>query len=304
MESIFSGLFSFQYWQITTFFFVGVALFVFQKGWGRINQLALQDSELQPIKKYQRTAFFAGMFLILLILGSPIHHLATQMFSVHVGQHILLMALIPCLINLSNPLPILWLGLPQRLKTAVSQQVENPRWNTLKDGLHQVTSPGAAFVMATVTFWIWYDPQVHQLTRQYRWVHSLETTLLLSVALLYWWHILGAAPRIHRRMPPVVRILYTIMGTWPIKIVGLILLFSSQNVYQYPDVYQFSGLNINDQGVGAIIVWALGGFVFSSTATLLARDWMYNEEIKPIDPSPAWQNEYEMRAPGFPSARP
>ncbi|MEM7333874.1 MAG: cytochrome c oxidase assembly protein [Chloroflexota bacterium] len=298
MGSILAGLFSFQYWQAPTFILVGTAVFLFIKGRRYLAQTGYQ------LERYRQPAFFAGMGLVLLILGSPVHHLATQMFSVHVAQHILLMALIPCLINLSNPLPILWAALPGGLQTAVKQQFFRPNLASLRAGLHQVTNPGSAFVLATVTFWIWYDPKIHQLTRQYRWVHSLETTLLLFVALLYWWHILGSSPQIHRRMPPVVRILYTVMGTWPIKVVGLILLFSSQNLYQYPDAYQFSGLNINDQGVGAILVWALGGVVFSSTATILARDWLHHEEMKPINPAPAWQNDYEMRAPGFPSPRP
>lgn len=299
MNGIVTGLFLNNEWQFVTLICVGTAVYLFQKGWKIYHQSHKNQLNVKPRR---RMAFMIAMSLVAFILGTPIHHLATRLFSVHVGQHILLMALIPCLITYSNPLPILALGIPKPVKTSKYVQIVRVLLADAKSHLIQMSNPGVAFVLATVTFWIWYDPQIHQLTLQYRWVHTVETTLLLSVALLYWWHILGAEPHWHKPMPPVIRILYTMIGTWPIKIVGLILLFSNQNIYPYPDAYQFSGLNINDQGVGAILVWAIGGFVFSTTATILARDWLHHEEVKPIDPAPAWQTDHAMRAPGFPSS--
>ena len=298
MDSTTTGLFWLE-WQYSTLFLVITAVYLFMRG-----VKALAKNPTAPIKptRRQKTIFYIANLIILIVLASPFYTLATRLFSVHVAQHILLMALIPCLLTLSNPYPILKAGLPKQIKTYLAHPKLRAFYKSQTENIKHLTSPGVAFILATVSFWIWYDPKIHQLTLQYAWVHRFETTLLFFVALFYWWHILGAEPHLHQRMPPIIRILYTMVGTWPIKIVGLILLFSSQSVYQYPPSYQFSGLNINDQGVGAILVWALGGFVFSTTATILARDWLHKEELKPIDPAPAWQTDKAMRAPGFPSS--
>lgn len=297
MDGTNAGLFWLE-WQYGTLVLVGTAVCLFARGWQKRANPSNKNQDIYTRRRM--VSFYASIFFIILALCSPFYNLATRYFSIHVAQHILLMALIPCLLTVSNPLPILKSGLPKILKKLVQRIKLSQIFERYKESIIQITSPGVAFVLATVSFWIWYDPQIHQLTLQYAWVHRFETTLLFFVALFYWWHILGAEPRLHKRMPPVIRILYTMIGTWPIKIVGLILLFTSQSVYQYPPSYQFSGLNINDQGVGAIIVWALGGFVFSTTATILARDWLHTEEMKPIDPTPAWQTDQAMRAPGFP----
>lgn len=296
MDTVAPDIFALANWQFGILLAVATAVYLFVRGWQQPKEAYIRGMRLP-----RWVPFMVAMSLITLILGTPIHYLATKLFSIHVTQHILLMALIPCLINLSNPWPILREGVPLWVKAWLKAQVWNGRIQQSKAKIKEMTNPGVAFVLATVSFWIWYDPQIHNLTLQYRWVHTFETLLLLCVALLYWWHILGSEPHWHGRMPPLVRIIYTMVGTWPIKIVGLILLFSNQNLYAYPDAYQFSGLQINDQGVGAIMVWAIGGFVFSTTATLLARDWLGTEEVKPIDPSPAWQSDQGMRAPGFPS---
>lgn len=281
-------------WQLLPLIVLAGTAVVYLKGY-RANHIFV-TGEIFPARK---KIFLLALILALIVLASPIHTLATYFFSIHVAQHILLMALIPCLIAYSNPIPILAAGLPKLISQKIDQLSQSPRGRTIIKRTVQVTSPGNVFVLATISFWIWYDPMIHQLTLTYRWLHLFETSWLFFVALLYWWHIMSAYPRLHQPLPPIIRILYTIIGTWPIKIVGLILLFSSQSVYDYPQSFQLNGLNINDQGFGAILVWSLGGVVFSTTAAMIARDWLGGEAVKPVDPAPAWQTERGMGAPGF-----
>ncbi len=83
------------------------------------------------------------------------------------------------------------------------------------------------------------------------------------------------------------------------KLVGLILLFTTSSIYGYPANITFYDLQISDQSVGAAIVWAVGGIVFTWTAVLLMRTWLKVEDDKPTLPESLWGTEELMVAPGF-----
>jgi hypothetical protein len=100
-------------------------------------------------------------------------------------------------------------------------------------------------------------------------------------------------------MPPVVRILYALIGAGPVKIIGFILLFSTQSIYNYPASLHFRGSNINDENLAGILIWLLGGIVFTWTAVYLAREWLSLDDDKPYLPHSHWSNEEAMLAPGF-----
>jgi cytochrome c oxidase assembly factor CtaG len=126
----------------------------------------------------------------------------------------------------------------------------------------------------------------------------MEIVTLFTVALLNWWHVTHALPHVHPPMRPVVRVLYALISVWPVKLVGLILLFADRPIYQYPASFQFSGLQINDYSLGAMIAWVIGGTVYAVTCILLLRRWLITEEEKPALPESVWATDEAMLAPG------
>jgi cytochrome c oxidase assembly factor CtaG len=237
--------------------------------------------------------FFAGLGLLLLALASPLHQLASQYFSMRVTQHLLLVAWIPALLMAANPLPQLLAGLPEGWREWL--QGKRP----FVEKIRPLTSRGATWIFFVSTFWIWYDPTIHQATLTYPLLRLLEVTLLLSAALLYWWHITAAYPQWHQPLPPLARAAYTLIGATPIKMVGLILLFNPKTAFSYPQTFHLSGLDINDYNVGSILIWVLGGIVYTATTTLLLRDWLQAEEDKPPLPISTWSSDEALAAPGF-----
>lgn len=285
MESSVTAVAWWAHWRLDAILVAGTAVALYLRG-------------TKATAAKSRPIFFLAIALFMLAMGSPLNYLATRFFSLRVVQHLLLVALIPCLFFFSEPLHQLYAGLPPSWQQVLAQR-HTTLSTTAKARLYQLTAPGVALMLTIACFWVWYDPHVHAATLRYGWLHWLETWVLLTAACFYWWHIMAAAPHIHTPLPPLVRICYTIVGTWPIKIVGFILLALPANIYNYPQNFQLTGLAINDQTAGAIIVWALGGIVFSTTATVLMRTWLGDESSKPVDPHPAWQTDEAMRAPGF-----
>lgn len=262
------------------------------RGWRNGRDKVLPSSE--PI----RPLFFAlGFFLLILAWLSPLNFLATQLFAARALQRILLVGLIPFFLVLSNPAPILFAGLPPRWQAAM------PGWEHGRPRFWQVliriTKPSVIWVLFVCTVWLWYDPQLHSLTLRYNWMHNVETVLLLLTALLYWWHILAVAPHLHTAMHPVIRILYAVIGSGPIKFVGLVLLFSTVPVYNYPAAIHFDGLHVTDEGLAGILIWTLGGAVYTWTAVYLTRQWIGLDDDKPYLPHTYWSTKEAMLAPGF-----
>ncbi|MCL4266602.1 MAG: cytochrome c oxidase assembly protein [Anaerolineae bacterium] len=261
---------------------------------GRDSGHAAIAHSRQPVRP---VLFGIGLFLLALVWLSPLYFLATQLFAARAMQRILLIGLIPFFLLLSNPAPVLFAGLPVQWQNAMQGwEYGRPRfWQFLL----YVTKPSVIWILFVCTVWLWYDPQLHNLTLRYHWLHTVETAVLLAAALLYWWHILAVAPHLHASMHPVIRILYAVIGSGPVKFVGFVLLFSTVPVYNYPAAIQFDGLTMGDQGLAGILIWTVGGVVYTWTAVYLTRQWIGLDDDKPYLPHTYWSNEEAMLAPGF-----
>ncbi len=147
--------------------------------------------------------------------------------------------------------------------------------------------------------WFWYDPAVHNATLRHGWLHAVELLSLLAVGLLNWWHITAAWPQTHPAMHPMVRIGYAFISIWPVKLIGLVLLFFPDMGYDYPAGFQFSGLDINDTNFGAMIAWIVSGLAYAVATVALARQWLGYEADKPALPESAWATDESMNVPGI-----
>src|SRR5260370_29133601 len=88
---------------------LALAAFVYARGW-----LGLRAAFLHLFSVGQMAAFISGAFSVWLAVGSPLAVLDDELLSVHMAQHLLLMAVAPALILLGAPaLPLLH-GLPKR----------------------------------------------------------------------------------------------------------------------------------------------------------------------------------------------
>ncbi len=248
-----------------------------------------------PANRLTLGAGVAALVLLWFVLVSPLYQLAETYFFARVIQDLLLVAWIPALLLAANPLPTFYNALSAAQRTRWGQFVAaHPGLITPARYLNA----GVAWLALVSCFWFWYDHQIHQATLVYGWIRPLQIGSMLFTALFYWWHITAAAPRLHPPMPRPVRIFYAIAGAWAIKGVGFILLFSTQSPYQYPASIQ-SVWGIDDYGLGTILMWMMGGIVYSTTATLLMRAWLAEEEVKPPLPISVWSSDEALIAPGF-----
>lgn len=249
----------------------------------------------QPASAGQKWRFAVGIGILSVPLVSPLFFYATQYFALHVLQNIMLVAWAPSLIMSSNPLPVWWAGIPSKWQQTLKQHFPLTRKQ-----IKQATAPPISLFLMASTVWLWYDPQINSWAVQYSWVHALEVTLLFVVSLEHWWHITAVSPRLHKPMPEIVRILYTWMGAAPMKLTGLVIIFSPVGIgYQYPKTIESAGFDITGVQLGGLIIWTIGGFIYTIVAGILMRQWLAKEEAKPALPEHMWNTEEAMMAPGL-----
>ena len=271
---------------------------VYLRGWRRLPRPALPPGPgraTDPASTRALLLFLAGLALLAVALISPLGYLSTQYFSARIVQHMLVVASIPSLLMFANPAPALVYGLPALRKPLGSAAA----LTGLRRALHWATSPGVTLLAFLSVCWFWYDPAIHNATLRYGWLHAIELLSLLVVGLLNWWHITAAWPQTHAAMHPVVRIAYAFASIWPVKLVGLVLLFFPDLGYNYPAGFQLSGLDINDTNFGAMIAWIVSGLAYAVAAVALARQWLGSEADKPALPESAWATDESMNVPGL-----
>ncbi len=278
-----------------------LAAVVYVRGWRRLPRTRpAPGPQTDPAGTRALALFLAGLALLAVALISPLAYLSTQYFSARIVQHMLIVASIPSLLMLSNPAPALIHGLPGRAREGLLAALRRPAagGGRVRRALHWATSPGVTLLAFLSVCWFWYDPLVHGATLRHSWVHAVELLSLFTVGLLNWWHITAAWPQTHENMPPLLRIAYAFVSIWPVKLVGLVLLFFPDMNYGYPASFHFSGLQINDYNFGAMIAWIVSGLAYAVAAVALARQWLGQEADKPALPESAWATDESMNVPG------
>lgn len=138
-------------------------------GWWRV----FRGGRPEPLRLL---AFLAGVHVLMLALGSPLHHVASDyLFSAHMVQHVMVGDIAPLL---------LVLGVSGPLTTMV------PAW------LLRLAGPWwLAFLVWTAVTAGWYVPGLFERALSTPWLHVAMQASVLAGGLMAWAHIVGVAPR-------------------------------------------------------------------------------------------------------------
>lgn len=289
------------FWRLSAAVGIFLAGLIYVRGWRRLQAFHQGPPPADaPASSRSLKLFIGGLVWMAVALISPLGYLSTQYFSARIIQHMMLVASIPSLLMLADPVPALLYGLPERWRVSLpaGQNAGHPP-TAARRFLHQATAPSVTLLTFLCVCWFWYNPDIHAATLRYSIVHAAELLSLLGIALLNWWHITNAWPRIHKEMKPLVRILYAFISIWPIKVIGLILLFIPHPLYEYPASFQFRGLQINDYIFGGIIAWIISGLAYAVASIGLVNEWLSDEVDKPALPESRWATDEAMIAPGI-----
>lgn len=217
-------------------------------------------------------AFVAGIGVIEIALASVVERYDTTLFSVHMLQHVLLTMVAA---------PLLALGAPITLLLRVSRGDVRRRW--ILPVLHSrvirvLTFPVVAWVLFAGVMWASHFSPMFDAALEEPVVHQVEHLMYVSVALLFWWPVIGADPA-PWRMPYPVRMLYVFLQMPQNTFLALAIYSASAPLYPH---YATLGLPwvsaLDDQRLAGGFMWIAGDALFLTAVVILIVAWMRQEE--------------------------
>jgi len=208
----------------------------------------------------QKICFFTGLFVMFASLNGPIHDLSDDyLFSAHMVQHLLLTLVMP---------PLLLAGVPGwMLRPLLTRRGVAPI-------ARFVTRAPICFVAFNLVIAAWHLPPLYNAAMANHNIHILEHLMFMVAAVLMWWPLLSQLPEFPRLAYPG-QMLYSFLTSIPMSIVAVYIAMADHVLYPAysaaPRVLPLTPLE--DQLLGALIMWIPGGIIFMIIMTVVFFKW-------------------------------
>jgi cytochrome c oxidase assembly factor CtaG len=218
---------------------------------------------------WRTTCFVAGWITLMVALVSPVHAISEQVFTAHMIQHELLMAVATPLLVLGEPVVPVLLALPRRAQRVIGRVL---RQHTIRAVWRFVSQPSVAWSLHAVAIWVWHLPGLFQQTLTSDAVHAAQHLSFLGTAAIFWWSLLDKR-RVATRGAAVVYLFTTALHAGAL---GALLALSRGVWYPaYAGGAALWGLTpLEDQQLGGLIMWIPGTVPYLIAALLLFPSWL------------------------------
>lgn len=228
---------------------------------------------------WRSALFLLGVAAIVVALASPIDALAHDLFSVHMVQHMLLVAVGAPLLLLGAPVRPLLRGLPLTVRGSFVRPLARNRM--VRALAHLLRYPLVAGALYVGGLYAWHVPPLYDAAVADPLVHVVEHAWFLTTALLFWSVVIDPIP-FRATLPYSARIFFLLVaGAAQNTILGGILSFSTRVLYGsyadgQPERYGIDA--VTDQRIGGAIMWVPGDLIFLGAASAAFFLWLAQEE--------------------------
>lgn len=250
-----------------------LTVLVYVRGWFRLRRVFPN-----LISNWRLAAFLSGACSLWIAIGSPLEAFDDVSLSMHMVQHLLLMAIAPPLVLLGEPLLPLLRGLPEWIvRGAVGPFL---RWTPVQALGRFLAQPAFCWLAATVALIGWHVPAAFELALRSDFWHRVEHACFFATSLLFWWPVVLPFPS-DARWPRWSIPLYLFFGTLPGGALGAFFVFCERILYpSYASAPQlFSVSPLEDQVIAGALMWVFGSVVCLIPAILITI-----QLLSPLDP--------------------
>jgi cytochrome c oxidase assembly factor CtaG len=214
-----------------------------------------------------RAGCYAGGWLSLaLALTSPLHWLGEHLFTFHMIEHEIVMAISAPLIAVARPIGAMLWALPQgvraRLGGAAKGRVVRAVWRTL-------TKPLYATILHGAIIWGWHAPPLFDLAVVDVLAHRLQHLTFFLSALLFWWALVKRADY----SAAVGHVFITMLHTGAL---GALMALAPRVLYRAQTAHaaEWRLTPLEDQQLAGVVMWVPAGTVYAGAALVLAALWI------------------------------
>ena len=235
---------------------------IYTIGWLRLR--GLLPNLISP---WRLATFSAGIFSLWIAVGSPLEAFDDVSLSVHMVQHLLLMAVAPPLLLLGAPALPLLRGLPRPLRHGIGWVLGCAPAQRLGRIL---ANPAVCWTAATVALIAWHLPPAFELALRSDSWHKFEHVCFFATSLMFWWPVIQPFPSV-AKWPRCSIPLYLFLATLPCGALGAFLTFCDRVLYPSyataPAIFNVSPLD--DQVFAGALMWVFGTLVYALPAVIL-----------------------------------
>ena len=237
------------------------------RGW-----LRLRSTSPNTILPWQFAAFMGGMFALWIALGSPLRTLHHELLTIHMVDHVLLMAVAPPLILLGAPFQAFVQALPQRFVREASAGFLS--WSPMRQLGQQLARvlghPIFCWLAAVIALVAWHVPAAFELAMRSNVWHAIEYACFFGTGLLFWWPVIQPCPNV-AWSPRWSTVLYLFFATFPCDMLSAFLTFCDRVVYPcYLSGSQHSSISpLQDQEYAGALMWVCVTFVYLLPAVVI-----------------------------------
>jgi cytochrome c oxidase assembly factor CtaG len=229
-----------------------------------------------PVPRMRTWAFLGGMLALAVALLSGIERYDTTLFSVHMGQHLLLTMVAAPLIVLAAPITlVLRLAAPDTRQRVVLPVLHSRVVRIL-------AFPAVAWILFAVVMWGAHFSPLFDAALENPLAHDVEHALFLGAALLFWLPVAAVDPGPWRLAHPS-RSLYTFLQMPFNTFLAVVIIGASVPLYRHYATLQipwpgWTTTPLDDQRLAAGIMWVGGDLLFISALAIVVWGWMRAEE--------------------------
>lgn len=218
------------------------------------------------IRRWQAGCYIGGWLLLAVTLVSPLHWLGEHLFTAHMVEHELIMAVAAPLLALARPIGAFLWAFPLSLRQRLGQ-VGQLRW--LSNGWSVVTAPGPATTWHGAVIWFWHAPVLFDDALARVSLHRLQHLSFLLSALAFWWALIRRA----ERGAAVLHLFVTMVHT---TILGALLVLVPRVLYpgQTASAPYWHLTPLQDQQLAGLVMWVPAGTVYAGAALTFAALWV------------------------------
>jgi len=212
--------------------------------------------------------FSSGWLVLAGTVLTPLHDMGRVVFSLHMVEHELLMAVAAPLLVLGRPMPIFLWAMGRRASRWLGAAVT---WPPIGTTWTLISRPLPATIIHGMALWLWHLPVPFQSALTGDGMHALQHASFLLSALLFWNAILPPASRPSKVLSSSMALFATSVHS---SILGALLTFSPRLWYpNAADPYPICGLTRwEDQQLAGLVMWVPVGIVYLGAALwMIAR---------------------------------
>jgi putative membrane protein len=232
-----------------------------------IGSLVLRQRRARTTYPYLPTALYWGGWLSLAgSLVSPLHWLGEHLFTFHMIEHEIIMAVSAPLLVLANPVgPLLW-GLPRRVRLPLGRTLRHKAvsvpWRWLSQGSHGTLLHGIAI-------WTWHAPILFDAAVTDVALHRVQHLSFFLSAVLFWWSVF-------RRSEAGVAAWHVFITMLHTSVLGALVALAPRVLYgaQTATAASWGLTPLQDQQLAGIIMWVPAGTIYAGATLALAAVWI------------------------------